>query len=256
MPDPMTVSELPPELLPARVDRVAAALRAAAGLVPYGSGLLAELVNSFIPNQRIDRLTKFVVVLDARLRELDADLVGHRGRTEEFADLLEDGLTQATRALSDDRLSYLASALKNGIGDDRLRHLEKKRLLNLLAGVNDVEVIILESHRGIYVASSPFRQLHRDALLGPGWDAPRTGIEYGRRVTLHNSHLDNLRRLNLLEQQFRGGSVAPDIQGNVRAMERRPAGDSLTKLGRLLLEFIESEANVPGATAGGVTDPT
>lgn len=44
-----------------RIDYVAAGLRGVVGAVPYAGGLLAEIVGTLIPNQRLDRLVSFGV---------------------------------------------------------------------------------------------------------------------------------------------------------------------------------------------------
>lgn len=53
------------------IDYVTTAAKGALGAVPFVGSLLAELAGNVIPNQRIDRITKFAVLLESRLSELE-----------------------------------------------------------------------------------------------------------------------------------------------------------------------------------------
>src|ERR1051325_3856695 len=66
---------------------------------PFVGPFLAEAMGIAIPNQKLDRLITFARVLDDKIRYLKEDTVKHKIETEEFRDLLEDGLIQASRAM-------------------------------------------------------------------------------------------------------------------------------------------------------------
>ncbi len=59
------------------------------------------------------RLAKFAQELEKNA--IDEKLVQSKLTDENFTDLVEEGLRQATRSLSDDRRKYLASVISNSI---------------------------------------------------------------------------------------------------------------------------------------------
>ena len=78
---------------PDAVATVAQALRA--GMAPIVGPLLAELVGTIIPGQRIGRVAEFCVELDARISKLERVTLESRLEDPEFCSLLEEGLLQS-----------------------------------------------------------------------------------------------------------------------------------------------------------------
>ena len=68
-------------------------------------------------------------LLEDKIKYLDRDLIESRFTSEEFADLLEDALPYAARALSEERREYIANLLKNCLTHEELDHAGKKKLL-------------------------------------------------------------------------------------------------------------------------------
>jgi outer membrane murein-binding lipoprotein Lpp len=238
------MTDFRPELGLTRLDHATAALKGAVGAVPLAGGLLAEMVGAVIPNQRLDRIASFAMILDAKLATLDRDVVEQRMRTEEFADLLEDGLRQASRSLSDERRRYIASVLKNSLASDELKHLETKRMLELLGELNDLEIIILESENGFYAAADPFRQVHKEALSHP-YESARSTAEARDKVAVYESYRAKLRRLDLLRPEYEMPRDRTGPQFDHRTGTLLARRDRVTDLGSLLLRVIDSDENIP-----------
>lgn len=150
----------------ASADYVASAAKAVLGMVPFAGSLLSELAGSIIPNQRIDRLAKFAVELEARLSRIDQAHVRAQLRDENFTDLMEEGMRQAARSVSDERRQYLAELLVNGISYEGVTYAESKHLLRLLGELNDIEVVWLWFYGKPRVMSEAekIRERHKDIL--------------------------------------------------------------------------------------------
>lgn len=73
-------------------DYVTSAAKAVLGTVLFVGSLLAESAGTVIPNQRIERIVKFVKILDHRLSNLEQEFIRLQFSNEECADLLEEGL--------------------------------------------------------------------------------------------------------------------------------------------------------------------
>jgi hypothetical protein len=87
-------------------DAVAIGVKSILGIVPFGS-LISEIATTVIPNQKTERIVLFVEVLNEKLKYLNKEVVELKTKSEEFADLLQDGFIQASRALSRERLNIL-----------------------------------------------------------------------------------------------------------------------------------------------------
>jgi hypothetical protein len=216
-------------LRPTAPDHLAALARAIAGAAPFIGGFIGELITHGIPNQRIDRIVQFVGVLDKMVAHLEQEVVRAQLTNENFTDVLEEGLAQAARSLTDERREYIASLLARGLSKDQTEFSQTKHLLRILEEINDVEVIILRSYAGRDVE---FRVKHKavleyePALLGSSVDV----VDNNAVQTSYREHLANL---GLLSRRYRTSArtdpfgTGPEIQGY-----------DITWLGRLLLRYV------------------
>ena len=146
------------------------------GAIPIVGPLMAEIVGHVIPNQRLDRLERFLRILEMKVGDVEQGKLKERFAKEEFVDLLEDGMLHASRALSDERKSYIASIIEAGIKEDEFETIQKKLILNLLSELNDAEVITLQSY-GIHPQNrEEYFEKHRNILTSPmtPWFRPRS----------------------------------------------------------------------------------
>ena len=97
--------------------------RASLGTVPFAGSLLVEAAGVIIPNQRIDRIAKFAKTLESKLSNLEQDFVRSQLTNENFTDLLEEGLRQAARSLSDERREYIASLIENSLSSEDIEYV-------------------------------------------------------------------------------------------------------------------------------------
>ena len=123
-----------------------AVARGLIGQVPVIGSLTVELLNVTIPNQRQERIEKLLNILSQKIFNISEEELKNKFHSTDFIDIFEDVLRQSVRATSDIRLKYLASVLKNGIDSEKLDHLQKKRLLEILERINDIEIILLRSY--------------------------------------------------------------------------------------------------------------
>lgn len=184
-----------------RTDYVTSAAKAALGAVPFVGSLLVELAGVVIPNQRIDRIVKFATALEQRLSKIEQDFIKSQLQDEAFADLLEEGLRQAARSLSDERREYIASLISNSLSSGDIEYQESKHLLRILDELNDIEVIWLRFHIDPRrQGDEDFRSKHSDILkpITRVLNAPQAVRDKG---TLQDSYKEHLTRLGLLERE-------------------------------------------------------
>lgn len=223
-------------------DYVASALRALTGILPQGASplgpFLVELITTSIPNQRLDRIAAFVAELGTRLSDVEKQLISTQPINAYLSDLFEEALRQAARALSCDRVSYLASLLSTGLSSDQTSHAESRRMLRLLDELTDVEVIwlryYLECHNDD--RGEAFRELH-SSILTPVSAHMGSLPEEVDAEALQRSYREHLVQLGLLRPRFVVSSKTGQPEFDRRGTQKL-AGYELTRLGGMLLRRI------------------
>lgn len=210
------------ELNESSVDRMTTAIKLAVGHVPAIGPIISELIGSVIPNQRIDRIVRFIEFLDARLTELEVRPDEQDTTNPEFVDILEDGFFQAARAVTNDRLERIACVVATGLSESDLKYEETKRMLWLLDQLNDQEITLLRGQLPVENTEcrldEDFQTTHQE-LLRP-WASEdrsrRSSAESQRRAAVRESYLQHLSSLKLLEN-----------------------GNKVSLLGRMLLRYLD-----------------
>ena len=221
--------ELNSETLSTNVnDRVAFVVKSVLGAVPFAGPLFVEIVGAVLPNQRIERITKFAESLGRRLEQIEQTGITAPTDDEHFTDLIEESLHQAARSLSNDRREYLASLIATGLSSADVEYIESKHLMRILGELNDIEVIWLRLHLETSMGDAAnFREKHPAAF--PNINATFTSSQSEHdKDTLQSSYEEHLARLGLLEvrrdERFTGLDVIKNYE--------------ITPFGGLLLRYI------------------
>ncbi|WP_299022678.1 hypothetical protein [uncultured Photobacterium sp.] len=222
-----------------RNDLIASAGKSLVGAVPFVGPLLSELVDTLIPNQRIDRLTKYVTELEKRLANSDEESLRQRMKEDESISLMEDGYIHASRAITDERRAYIAAIVANGISDENIKLHDSKYLLGLLSELNDTEIIWLRFYLDPTVGGDEeFRAQHAN-ILEPAHSyigAPEPELD---KSALQKSYREHLERLGLIRSHIRidRNTDMPEFD----KISGKPAVSyrSITQLGRMLLREID-----------------
>lgn len=227
-----------PNLSYSKTDIIAKIAKSAVSAVPYAGGLLAEIVDTVIPNQRIDRLLKYIQELDTRLSKIQSEKITELITDEKFIDLIEEGFTQASRATSDERRKYIASIIENGINDEAIDFQDSKYLLKLLSELNDMEIIWLRFYlEPTTNGDIDFRNRHNN-ILTPISAYNGADKETFNKSSLQDSYKEHLERLKLIESrlQFDRKTGFPDFDKTTG--KPKTSGRRITYLGKMLLEQI------------------
>jgi len=218
-------------------DYVTSAAKAALGTVPFIGSLLAELAGTVIPNQRIDRIVKFAQALERRLSNLE-EFIRSQISDEQFTDLLEEGLRQSARSLTDERRDYIASVIANSLSSQDIEYIESKHLLRILDEINDIEVVWLRSYLDRSMNSdNEFRERHRN-LLQPLATCVNSSQEEFDKEALQKSYKEHLTQLGLLKHRYKVDSKTKSPRYNSSTGTPEVSSYEITSLGKLLLRQI------------------
>lgn len=201
-----------------RSDYAAALVRGIIGAAPVVGPMVAEALAAGIPNQKLERVISFTKLLEDKLNYLEEEVLKEKFKTEEFGDLLEDALLQASGALSPERREYIANLLTNSLTDADLDHIGEKKLLSLLNDVNDAEMLLLKFYS---LPDGPEREsmIAKYAFIKPNLEKQSEEKREGKESILFSAYWGHLVMTSL-------------IYGN-QGSDEKP-----TKLGLILLKYV------------------
>lgn len=219
-------------LLNSKTDYAVSLAKSVLGVIPTVGTALSELVSIAIPNQRLERVTKYLIDLEKRMSLMEVDLKA-KVVDVDFSDLVEESLWQAARAVSQDRLDYIATLVVNGVSASNIEYIESKHLLKILSELNDIEIIWLRFYLNpVMSGDKEFRQKHEE-LLYPKVAFFESSQEEIDKSTLQVSYKNHLATLGLLEKK-----VEIDL-GDARGRAKtKTTGYEITSLGGLILRQI------------------
>ncbi len=230
------------ELQTNRTDRVVTSAKAVFGMVPIAGSVLSEVIGEVIPNQRMERLVKFVEKLGERVEHMEADAFGERCRIPDCVNLIEDALFLAARAKSDERLDHIASIVANGISEDEQKRIQADKMLWILEKLNDVEVVLLRGSlprtREEHDFDFEYRNKHRE-ILAP--KTPTRGSDWSEveEAAMFDSFRQHLVELNLVRVRYQKPkrNELPEFDDKTGMM--KAGGRELTLLGRMFLQYLD-----------------
>lgn len=166
---------------------------------------------------------------------------------ENFTDLLEEGLRQSARSLSDDRRGYLASVIANSISSEDVEFFESKHLLRILREINDIEVIWLRFYLIPTIGGdTEFREKHKEILKSviATIGASQSILD---KSALQDSYKEHLTQLGLLKYHYQTNVRTKQPEFDTFTGGLKVSRYEITLLGKLLLRQIGlSESGVKG----------
>lgn len=227
------------DLRPTARDYGTALAKGIVGAAPVVGPLVAEVVGALVPNQRIDRITEVLALLDEKVKGIDLARLNQQFNDEQFVDLLEDGFLAAARAVSGERRHYLAALIGNSLTATTIEYSQGKVLLRLLSELSDPEVVLLQFYaKQTSEDREAYLEKHKLVIQGP--DA-HTGSSRGEldRKALHSTYRVHLERLGLVRPNFRSPRRGELPEFDDKTGMIKVSYHSITWLGRLLLRFTD-----------------
>jgi hypothetical protein len=227
-----------PSLNTQKSDIIALFARAGLGAVPFVGSVFAEVAGAIIPNQRIDRIVKFAEKLESKLSDTQKVALRSQLSDEEFVDILEEGMIQASKSTSDDRREYLALLIANGLSDKAIEYGETRRLLTILGDLSDAEIISLRYHLVRTIGGDEeFREKHKKFLMNTPVTSGSSQDEKDK-AALKDNYKEHLISLGLLKNEYRLSQETGLQEIDTFTKAPKISGQNLTGTGRLLLRYI------------------
>ena len=219
------------------LDKRVASYTAIANMVPYLGPCLSAIISEIIPNQRVDRIVRYVELLNQKIEKIDQELIKNISHDENGIDLVEEGFVQASRAISNERREYIANLVVNGISDEKKKYSDIKYMLKLLSELNDPEIIWLRSYLHSPInGDEDFREKHKNILTVEPSNIG-TDEATNEKNSIQNSYSEHLERLGLISSHktidIRTKQPKYDRYGNQEVSYRYT-----TILGKYLLKLL------------------
>jgi hypothetical protein len=179
-------------------------------------------VSELIPNQRLDRIEKYLTMIGEEVASHKIPNVDAVIKKPENIDLIEDGAYQAVRALTEQRKRLIAKAVANGIASEDQSKLDQKRIMNLLGQLDDEQITILAAYGSGFVHS-------RLQEIRPAFASDASTEEVKERAWFFEWCESELMRLGLLHRRIHsprtGGFIEITWLGKavLRAIDLLPA---------------------------------
>ncbi len=223
-------------------DYMAITLKGLTGTVPYIGSVIAEVIGEFIPNQRTERIVEFLIKLDKKVDHIEKEALESKLREKEIIDLFEDACFQASRALTDEKLEYIANAFANSLTQEEVAYLYKKKLMWLLGELNENEIIILTnySYTQLMGGANEFYEKHRDIIFTPP-PTNDSSDEERNEAFIRRAFKERLNQLGLICPRYKKPKRNELPEFDLKTGRIKSSGFEITPLGRLLVKFIRTE---------------
>jgi len=126
-------------------DRVAASLRAAVSAIPFAGGALSEIISEVIPNQRMDRIERFLIFLSEEMEAMRATNQYPRSEGPQL-ELLETGLRSAAATSATEKQNYLAKCVAKGLTKSDSEAIRAQRIARIISELDPEEIVVLLSY--------------------------------------------------------------------------------------------------------------
>ena len=221
-----------------KTDLFVSTAKSIAGIAPFVGPLLSELIGTLIPNQRIDRISKYVNELDKKLSKFEISYLNQEMHNEECSDLFEEGFWQASRALTDERRRYIASIIQHSLDKDHVSYAESKHLMRILQELNDIEIIWLRFYLCSTIGGDEeFREKHIGILeiIHATIGASQDVLD---KNALQKSYKTHLERLELIQARYELDRKTGLPEFDRFNGKQKASYYHISSLGKLLLKYI------------------
>jgi hypothetical protein len=234
-----------PDIKQNGVDYFVSTAKSALGIVPYAGTFLGEIISNVIPNQRMDRVCKYLEILSKKVDEkLDDGQHREICNDKNLTLLFEKSIRFSSETNSIDKYNYYSEFIISSVKNKTTEQIQKERLLTILSELNEIEIVLIIN----YGLDLTLKQKNTNEFINKNreiiYPKPRylnEPIEKGYAEKFNEQYNLNLERLGLISYEFVYDRVSktPIIDEFTKQIKRKTP--SLTTIGRLLFNFIGAE---------------
>lgn len=219
-------------------DIIISGVSAAVGLVPIAGGFVSEIVQNVIPNQREDRIVKFISDLSDELEKTQFSLEELKKKFEnlKYGTFIYNCLHDLVNDVYEEKINYYKNLCVNAITNDEKNLIHCERILKILSELDYYEILYLKFYSNVCIGGTETMKEVTTKLgfenLRPNYymsmDENEKDEETYKQITLNN-----LCTAGLLQKEVK-------LISNGR---REHISYKITPLGRLILKKIGEDVD-------------
>ena len=214
-------------------DIIVSGVSAAVGLIPIAGGFVSEIVQNVIPNQREDRIVKFISDLSDELEKTQFSLEELKQKFEnlKYGTFTYNCLRDLANDIYDEKIKYYKNLCVNAITNDEKNLIHCERILKILSELDYYEILYLKFYSNVSIVGT---ETMKEVTAKLGFDIlqPNYYMSMGEKErdeeTYKQITLNNLCNTGLLQREVK-------LVSNGR---REHISYKITTLGRLILKKI------------------
>lgn len=228
-----------PEIKQRAIDYVVSTSKAGLNLIPIIGSFLAEITSSIIPNQRIDRVVKYLQILRRKLENIDEVQKKLLETDKDLNLLFEKSIIFSAQTTSQNKYEYYSEFIINSLINKDVDVIKKERMIDILSNLNEIEIlfIIFYCKNSRRPMGSNFFKKYRN-ILYPHPQTMDQPIELRANNTFQEHYLTNLERYDLLEFRININSKTKLPEWDQFNNRFKRSFENLTAMGLLLAKFI------------------
>ncbi len=221
--------------------------KAGINLIPLAGTFIAETVSNIIPNQRLDRVCKYLEIISKKISELSESEKVFRQLMDDknILFLFEKSIKYSSETINENKYDYYAEFIISSVNDKTTEQMQKERMLDILSELNEIEIILL-----IYYSLSMMTLAEKEknefiqknkAILFPRPQTMTEPVEKGYAYKFQQQYIENLEKFHLISRELEvdNRSQIPKIDPFSRRFET--SSPRITTIGDLLINFIGGE---------------
>jgi len=234
-----------PDIKQNGVDYFVSCTKSTLGIVPYVGTFLGEVIGNVIPNQRMDRVCKYLEILAEKIEEkLNQDQYKEITNDKSLIMLFEKSIRFSSETDSLDKYVYYSEFIINSVKNKTVEQIQKERLLTILSELNEIEIILLISY-GLsltinQVKANEFIEKNKQ-IIAPEPRYLSEPFEKCYAEKFNEQYNQNLEKLGIISYDlvYDRETKIPIVDEVAKKLERR--GYVLTIIGKLLFDFIGAD---------------
>ena len=201
--------------------------------IPFVGSFASEIVQSVIPNQRQDRIVKFVENIDSELKMMKIDFqeLKEKFSNQKYGNFTYNCIRVVTNEVYEEKINYYKNLLIQTLTNDEKTLIHNERVLKILEQLDYYEILYLKFYSDCNVVGTKTMNDVTDKLgfrfLQPTYTMSMSDQEFDEE-TMKQITLNNLCNSGLLDREIRWSSNG----------KHQHISYKITNLGKLILKKI------------------
>lgn len=142
-------------------DAIASGISAIVGTIPYLGGTFSEIIHNVIPNQRQDRIVKFIIELSDKLKDMQCSIekLENTFSNYKYGAFTYKCINCVVNEVYEEKINYYKNLCANALTDSEKELYKTERILKIFSEMDYFEVLYLKYF--YYIKYGKTNELHK-----------------------------------------------------------------------------------------------